>query len=109
MNPINRPGQKVICVQDHALWADFCCDIPCWPLLDEIYTVSGFGEIEGCPGIYLFELPPVSCTCHHLEAAPWPIDCFRPLDQRQTDISALTNILDRSCHADLIEARGRKT
>jgi hypothetical protein len=93
MNAINRRGQKVICVQDHALWANFCCDLP-WPLLDQIYTVSGFGEIEHHPGIFLLELPPVSCSCHQLSGAPWPIECFRPLDQRATDISALTKILD---------------
>lgn len=90
---INRTGQKAICVQDHILWAAFCCDIP-WPLLDEIYTVSGFGEIEGCPGIFLSELPPVSCGCHQLDNAPWPIECFRPVDERATDIGELTKILD---------------
>jgi hypothetical protein len=50
MNPINRIGQKVICVQDHSLWSNFCCDLPRWPLLDETYTVSGFGLNRGYAG-----------------------------------------------------------
>jgi hypothetical protein len=53
MYGIDRAGQKVICVIDHSLWADFCCDVQSWPLQDEIYTVSGFGEIENEPGVFL--------------------------------------------------------
>ena len=30
-----------------------------------------------------------------LAGAPWPIECFRPLDERQTDISVFTTMLDR--------------
>jgi hypothetical protein len=88
MNPINRVGQKVVCVQ-------FCCDLPGWPLLDETYTVIGFAEIEYHPGIFLLELPSVSCSCHQLSGAPWPIEVFRRFDQRTTDISELTKILDQ--------------
>jgi hypothetical protein len=95
MNSINRRGQKVICIIDHAIWADFCCELR-WPLQDEIYTVSGFAEIDGCPGIFLHELPPVVCVCHQLDDAPWPLECFRALDERQTDISEFTKLLDRT-------------
>jgi hypothetical protein len=28
--------------------------------------------------------------------ASWPIECFRPLDQRETDISSLKKILDQT-------------
>jgi hypothetical protein len=31
-----------------------------------------------------------------LEGAPWPLECFRALDQRTTDISALVKILDHT-------------
>ena len=70
--------------------------ISAFPLPDEIYTVSGFSDIEGCPGIFLLELPPVSCSCSGLSNAPWPLECFRPLDQRPTDIGELSKILDRT-------------
>jgi hypothetical protein len=61
-----------------------------WPLEGAVYTVSGFGLIEDHPGIYLYELNGVTCGCHQLRNAPWPLEVFRPLDQRSTDISALT-------------------
>jgi hypothetical protein len=97
MNAINRCGQRVACIQDHAVWANFCCDaITRWPLLDEIYTVSGFAEIDGCPGIFLTELPPVTCECHSLSGAPWPLVIFRAIEEHATDISILTAILDRT-------------
>jgi len=90
---INRCGQKVICIQDHSLWQTFCCDLPCWPLLDQTYTVSGFGQIEGHPGIYLHELSGVTCGCFQLDNAPWPLEIFRSLDQRNTDINELKKLL----------------
>jgi hypothetical protein len=95
MNAINRAGQRVVCVQHPDVWQMFCCGLS-WPRLNTVYTVAGFGEIENCPGIYLAELPPVACSCHRLEAAPWPIECFRPVDQRQTDIGELTKLLDQT-------------
>lgn len=85
---------KVICVTHPDVWQDFCCELP-WPQLDAVYTVSGLATIENELGIFLFELPPVSCSCHQLEAAPWPATCFRPLDQRQTDITIFEKILNR--------------
>lgn len=97
MNAINRAGQRVVCIQDHAIWANFCCDaITRWPLLDEIYTVSGFTEIEDQPGIFLRELPNVNCACVGLSNAPWPIEIFRALEDRKTDISTFTKLLDRT-------------
>ena len=54
-----------------------------FPLRGDIYTVQGFGDIEGHPGIFLYELPPVTCDCHSLRDAPWPMRCFAPLDERE--------------------------
>jgi hypothetical protein len=97
MNAINRVGQKVICIIDHVVWANFCCDaITRWPIFDEVYEVGGFGDIDGCPGIFLHELPPVVCVCHQLDNAPWPLECFRALEERHTDIGELTAILNRT-------------
>ena len=96
MNAINRAGQRVVCVTDHAIWANFCCDLTSWPICDEVYTVSGFAEIDGCPGIFLAELPPVVCECHNLSGAPWPLQCFRALDERTTNIGELTKLLDQT-------------
>src|SRR5271165_4501368 len=93
---IDRVGQKVQCVQDEFIWQFVCWELPCYPRLDAIYTISGFGEIEQTPGVYLAELSGVSCPCLGLNNAPWPIECFRPLDQRATDIGELTKILDRT-------------
>jgi hypothetical protein len=93
MNPIDRIGQKVVCIQDDFIWQFVCWELPCCPRLDQSYTVSGFGEIEGHPGIHLRELAGVSCRCFNLDNAPWPIDCFRPLDERGTDIGVLKQLL----------------
>jgi hypothetical protein len=91
---IDRCGQKVQCIQDEMLWQFVCWELPCWPHLDAVYTVSGFGEIEGHPGVHLREISGVTCACTGLNNAPWPIEIFRPLDARQTDIGELTKILD---------------
>ena len=97
MNAINRCGQRVVCIQDHAVWANFCCDaITRWPIYDQIYTVTGFSEIEGNPGIFLRELPRVNCACVGLSNAPWPLVIFRAIDERRTDISEFTKLLDQT-------------
>ena len=88
---IDRIGMKVICVQDPSVWDNFCC-MSQWPLLDQIYTVFGFGEVDGLPGIYLYEISGITCECCNVDNAPWPLECFRALDQRETDISELTKL-----------------
>jgi hypothetical protein len=95
MYGIDRAGQKVICVIDHSLWADFCCDVQSWPLQDEIYTVSGFGEIENEPGVFLYELPCITCACSGLSGSPWPLEIFRPVNTARADIGIFTRLLDR--------------
>lgn len=95
MNSINRAGQRVICVQHPDVWQMFCCGLP-WPRLDAVYTVSGFGEIEDTPGVYLNEISGVTCQCAGLSNAPWPMECFWPVDERQTDISEFTKLLDQT-------------
>jgi hypothetical protein len=52
--------------------------------------------IEGHPGVHLCELAGVRCRCFGLSDAPWPIECFRPLDQRKTDIGCLMQLLNKT-------------
>lgn len=85
---IDRIGQKAICIQDDSLWQTFCCVLPCWPLLDHIYTSVVLASI--CAKI--------TCSRYQLDNAPWPLEIFRLLDQRQTDISELVEILDDVSH-----------
>lgn len=92
MNPINRVGQKVVCIQDGNIWHYFCSVLDHWPILDQVYTVSDFGEIDGEPGIHLREIAGITCECSGLADAPWPIEIFRPLARCKTDISALTKL-----------------
>ena len=92
---IDRAGMKVECIEDCDAWAAFCCAVSRWPRVGGVYVVSAFGDIEGIPGIYLHELSSITCQCHGLSNAPWPLEIFRPLDQRRTDISALTKLLDK--------------
>ena len=97
MNAINRVGMKVACILDNSVWElYFCCDFGCYgpPLYGGIYTVAGFAEIDGGPGIHLRELPGITCPCHGLCNAPWPLEIFRAVDERQTDIGALTKLLE---------------
>ena len=86
---------KVECVEDHSVWQLFCCPMSLWPICGMTYTVAGFASIEDHPGIYLYELPPVSCKCCSLDNAPWPLEIFRPLNERKTDIGELMKILDQ--------------
>ena len=49
--------------------------------------------LQKLTGIFLAELAPVTCECHSLSGAPWPLACFRAIDERATDVSELTMIL----------------
>jgi hypothetical protein len=69
-----------------------------YPQLDEVYTVADFidnaglmREIEGIDldvtmGLELMEIP---CPKGRVRKVGWPIICFRPVDERKTDISTL--------------------
>jgi hypothetical protein len=102
MNPINRDGQKVICVSDHRAWLFVCPTITVYPRARETYTVSGFAPIkmkdgsEDIPGIHLRELEGFTCSCGGFTNEPWPVEAFRPVDERKTDISAFTQLLDKT-------------
>jgi len=90
---IDRVGMKVQCVQDDFIWQFVCWELPCYPRRGAVYTVAGFGLIDDTPGVYLREIPGVTCSCAGLDNAPWPLQIFRPLDQRTTDIGALKQLL----------------
>jgi hypothetical protein len=94
MNPISRIGQRVICVQHPSIWPTICSALRTWPQLDQVYTVAGFATIEDLPGIHLRELAGVTCACFDLVNAPWPLECFRPVQTRETDIGALKQLLN---------------
>jgi hypothetical protein len=97
VNGIHRVGQKVICTQDHVVWANFCCDQR-WPIQDEIYTVTGFAEVErGLPGVFLLELANVNCECCSLTDAPWPLQCFRAIDETDDTMVAMYPKADLLC------------
>lgn len=98
MNPINRRGQKIACVQEieyesitGALYAG------AYPELDGVYTVKDFvARHKLCVGppemglvgyIELFEMPSPNA---YGTPVGWPIICFRPVDERKTDISVFT-------------------
>jgi hypothetical protein len=67
-----------------------------YPKRGEVYTVTGFADtVAGLPGSHLREVADLKCACHGISNVPWLISAFRPLDERKTDIGALTSILDR--------------
>lgn len=103
MNGINRRSQKVVCVIEldildprGVLWPGT------YPKLDEVYTVAdfidntglmkGFGivvdpvDLDVTMGLELMEIP---CPKGPTRKLGWPIICFRPADERTTDISTL--------------------
>lgn len=100
MNPINRVGQKVVCVTEFEIY-DYLGNLFCGPSprIDGVYTVAGFLNNEGAaasldllddigPGIELREVPSVRGK-GGTRSLGWPIIGFRPLLDRETDISAL--------------------
>jgi len=84
MTSIDRIGQKVVCVYDSNGWQSFCCGMASWPSLGDILTVSGFGLVEDMPGIWLYELPPIDCSCCGLSGAPLADDLL-PATRRARD------------------------
>jgi hypothetical protein len=59
----------------------------------QTYTVAGFADSFGHPGIHLAEVPGYQCACKKIPVSSWPIFAFRPVDERQTDIGALKDLL----------------
>ena len=96
MNPINRIGQKVICVGDERVWFVYVCPtIVDFPKRGEVYTVAGFANVgdSTLPGIHLREVPPLECACKSIVGAAWLLSAFRPVDERKTDISEFNSLL----------------
>lgn len=104
MNPINRVGQKVECIAGFTIET---CDGDVFgpgakpnhtPQVGQTYTVDGFlatGHVIDLgiltrhgPGIVLREIAAPTCDCCSKKMG-WPIIAFRPLLDRETDISAL--------------------
>lgn len=105
MNPINRIGQKVRCVGDERVWLTMVCpSLKDYPRKGEVYTVTGFESYHGLAGIHLREVAPLECDCKRISGVPWLISAFRPLDERQTDISEFTSILDKAPTIDRVPA-----
>ena len=105
MNPINRIGQKVVCNVDRSLWLLYGCGnvLKMAPNKGDVFTVSGFETWRGIPCIHLRELANMECTCLKY-SSPWPIAAFRPVDERTTDISAFTEILNTTKAPERIDA-----
>ena len=96
---INRVGQKVVCVASASLWQFVCSRyyiIGGFPEFGRTYTVTAFENIvpSGRPGVHLAEMPGLTCECKSIRNSSWPIAAFRPVDERETDISALQALLD---------------
>jgi hypothetical protein len=105
MNPINRIGQKVICVVPDRFWTQQVCpSLKVIPRKDEVYTVTGFEDLHGVPCIHLREIVGLSCECGGLNNAPWLIQAFRPVDERKTDISVFAEILNKTNAPERIKA-----
>jgi hypothetical protein len=101
-----RVGQKIVCVREIEI------ETPQGtiyggpvPVLDEIYTVTGFGDtrMQGVGDIVNADCGVVVAELHGPRARMkstkewtelcWPIAIFNPLETRETDISAFTAML----------------
>jgi len=77
-------GQKVVCVNNAPIAGagnmhlEMLC--PC-----QTYTVASLPQGD-CPGIHLTEV--------RIKHAGYRLDRFRPLDERKTDISVFTRLLE---------------
>jgi hypothetical protein len=104
MNAINRIGQKVICVGPEMIWRSVCPTLEVLPVRGQVYTVTGFEEVDGLPAIHLREIEGFSCECGGFSNAPWLISAFRPVDERKTDISAFTELLNTTKAPERVDA-----
>jgi hypothetical protein len=105
MNPINRIGQKVICVVPDRFWTQQVCpSLKVTPRKGEVYTVTGFEDLNGVPCIHLREIAGLSCECGGINNAPWLIAAFRPVNERKTDISVFTEIMHKTNAPERIKA-----
>jgi hypothetical protein len=91
--PINRIGQKVACTWPAFAWKLGCLSIARYPVENQAYTVAAFADTFGKPGIHLSEVPGFECACKGIGLSAWPLAAFRPVDERETDISALKDLL----------------
>lgn len=83
-----RVGMKAVCV-DLRLWPG---EPPPYPTLGAVYTVSNvFEAFEGCLHLELLELPSPQTDGWF---AGFDAQCFRPVVEREYDISIFTEMLD---------------
>jgi hypothetical protein len=106
MNPINRVGQKVVCIEGPSFWALSSCGdyFAAAPEQGRVYTVSGFETRYGIPCIHLREIASPACKCIGASNLPWPIRAFRPVQTRETDISVFAGILNKTNAPERIKA-----
>lgn len=100
-----RVGQKVVYIGPDCSSVDGRLGQKC-PVRGAVYTVRGNTEVSGTPAIYLFEI---------VNEKRWWGDgfhelamdraFFRPIQERKTDISCFTDILDKVSRGDLVEVR----
>jgi hypothetical protein len=90
-----RIGQKVVCIYEGPWYFTVTgqsgyvhYDRPC-PIFKAIYTISGFDIYDG---ILLRE---IDHEMTYADGSPcgWRYDCFRPVNERKTDISIFTKML----------------
>ncbi len=93
MNGINRRGQRVECictVTGHVGGVEGT--FPGWPKAGQFYIVDDFihskTERGRTPGITLLGVKVIR-RVEDYSPVGWPIECFRPVNERKTDISAL--------------------
>lgn len=103
MSGINRRGQKVVCVVEVEYESQRTGH--CYrggPRLNEVYTVTDFlgprptlrAEQMDVDGVEFIDLLEVRSLYLEIPGQPripigWPVICFRPVDERRTDISDL--------------------
>lgn len=96
MYSINRVGQKVRCIEAHFrhFW---CPDVTAngSPEYDGEYTVSGFEDIQGYPGIHLSEFTNTHCDCSKKKLS-WPMKCFVPLVDDEAENEYVTEIINKA-------------
>jgi hypothetical protein len=96
MNPINRIGQKIVCINDN--WVEPFPNCGPHPVKDGVYTVSGF-PTDGFLFVTGFERSDFG-------AKSYDITYFRPADERKTDISDLVKLteIETIQSPDLVDA-----
>ena len=93
------PGQKVVCIHEVGWWVNV--NIKNWgytvPTVGSVYTIREL-VMGGILCLRLVEivnppLPSPPCTAEDREPS-FDVTAFKPLEEKKTDISALTKLLE---------------